>query len=719
GFYQQTRWYDENIGSALAWRLECPLAVFLGSKVATQDSDVAAVIAFLARAARDANWFAGQIDRVLAVSGVQQTLNGDPLDFEFLRSLKLDSMSLARDVALRVFGGSGGFVAARINDNEIGLRSAGATADHYFGVVNVGEAKKVHEALIQIPGVADADGDKLTGSLFASIDRRPSVKILIGAKRFIEGWSSWRVAAMGLINVGKSEGSQIVQMFGRGVRLLGKHGHLKRSSAQDREAPPVHLPLLERLLVFGIKADYMQRFLESLEREGARRQVIEVPVTIRPDFDFLQERLRTLQCASDFSAHAVIFQAARAPKITLPVINRIAISAGLEHAQSVDTTAALVHAVHAGCADIEAASLYAQQLRLANGWANYAIPASDLTAYFATKAFVQASPDYFHGAEAGTRRRSAVLAIAEKVLGRVYRDARSAYEFDHLAELDLNEDDANFPTSASGGERRLAYRLEIEAASQAATAGLSAMQSQFGAPLSEEDLAQIRAVLERAHGLVDVASAIGKLIEGGGFQSPADDLSAPLPRLHIPEHLYAPLLIHRPVRVTAGQLDFDFDGVPALGFRATPPLLNDGEARFVWDVREFWKAHHDYEEYRDCRVFLLRNLPHVGVGLFRSQMFYPDFLLWLKRGKSQVLAFIDPKGILLDNAEEKIHLLHQLQLRSFKVPLRGFVVSTTPLDAILAARPEESAQALRAKGVLMQSDPTYIRAILDTMKAAL
>jgi len=45
--------------------------------------------------------------------------------------------------------------------------------------------------------------------------------LLIGSKKFSEGWSSWRVSSMGLMNVGKSEGSQIIQLFGRGVRLKG------------------------------------------------------------------------------------------------------------------------------------------------------------------------------------------------------------------------------------------------------------------------------------------------------------------------------------------------------------------------------------------------------------------------------------------------------------------------------------------------------------------
>ena len=37
---------------------------------------------------------------------------------------------------------------------------------------------------------------------------------------FIAGWNSWRVSTMGLMHVGVGEGSEIIQMFGRGVRRL-------------------------------------------------------------------------------------------------------------------------------------------------------------------------------------------------------------------------------------------------------------------------------------------------------------------------------------------------------------------------------------------------------------------------------------------------------------------------------------------------------------------
>ncbi len=72
----------------------------------------------------------------------------------------------------------------------------------------------------------------LQNQLFQAIsETNSSINILIGSKKFIEGWNSWRVSSMGLMNMGKSEGAQIIQLFGRGVRLKGKNFSLKREEA--------------------------------------------------------------------------------------------------------------------------------------------------------------------------------------------------------------------------------------------------------------------------------------------------------------------------------------------------------------------------------------------------------------------------------------------------------------------------------------------------------
>ena len=114
------------------------------------------------------------------------------------------------------------------------------------------------------------EDDAISGSLFRDVDGADSqVNVLIGAKKFIEGWSSWRVSNMGLLNIGKSEGSQIIQLFGRGVRLKGLDFSLKRSSfVGSLEYHPERIDLLETLNFFAVEANYMVEFRKYLEREG-------------------------------------------------------------------------------------------------------------------------------------------------------------------------------------------------------------------------------------------------------------------------------------------------------------------------------------------------------------------------------------------------------------------------------------------------------------------
>src|SRR6185437_4531243 len=154
--------------------------------------------------------------------------------------------------------GASGEVALRVGENDP------------FGVINVGDDAKLVK-LCEEQGLSVSERE-FSGSLFLALNKPDStVNVLIGSKKFTEGWSSWRVSTMGLMNVGRGEGAQIIQLFGRGVRLKGYGISLKRSSKArlpegvDR---PKHIGSLETLGVFGIHADYMAQFREFLKEEG-------------------------------------------------------------------------------------------------------------------------------------------------------------------------------------------------------------------------------------------------------------------------------------------------------------------------------------------------------------------------------------------------------------------------------------------------------------------
>jgi len=119
----------------------------------------------------------------------------------------------------------------------------------------------------------EIEQDAISDSLFDSIKRENStINILIGSKKFIEGWDTWRVSCMGLLNIGKGECPQIIQLFGRGVRLKGKNLSLKRSGNPE-------ISTLETLNIYGISADYIGKFLNAIKKEEVFEK-IKVPVRV-------------------------------------------------------------------------------------------------------------------------------------------------------------------------------------------------------------------------------------------------------------------------------------------------------------------------------------------------------------------------------------------------------------------------------------------------------
>jgi hypothetical protein len=135
-------------------------------------------------------------------------------------------------------------------------------------------------------------------------------QLALGAKTMWslqKGWNSWRVSTMGLMNVGKTEGSEIIQLFGRGVRLKGYGFCLKRSQKIEEEQgirAPRFIRPLETLNIFGIRADYMRQFREYLEEESLpaqeEREQFVLPVVKFKNLEQLKLKIIRLKDDIDF-----------------------------------------------------------------------------------------------------------------------------------------------------------------------------------------------------------------------------------------------------------------------------------------------------------------------------------------------------------------------------------------------------------------------------------
>ena len=288
--YEQMVAFDSTSFMKQRFLIARPLGIFVGSSVnavrklnGRDVSDVVQILLFLQHFVENPEEFIGYIKRLLDPNDGIKNPRGYSL---FAGSFQLtkdglhigDEDAFARSTYYKVINKlfHSNVPGARLHldkqkggDKEIGLRIGNAP---YFGVINVGDSDSLMK-LCEVNGLLCESRDFGTSSLFININNDvSSINLLIGSKKFSEGWSSWRVSAMGLMNVGRSEGSEIIQLFGRGVRLKGFQFSLKRSSALDSSYNPGNLPRglrsLETLNIFGVRADYMDTFRKYLEDEG-------------------------------------------------------------------------------------------------------------------------------------------------------------------------------------------------------------------------------------------------------------------------------------------------------------------------------------------------------------------------------------------------------------------------------------------------------------------
>jgi hypothetical protein len=277
-FYQQLRLYREQEAAFRPFQIEKPLWIFVGGSVtatlATRDaSDIVEILQFFSRYVQDRREGIRRIEQVLSEGLVTSTgKNLFARRFAYLNTCGMSAEQIFDDTLATIFNApSGGQIYI---DNlkgatgEVALRLG--AENEAFGVINVGDDAKLVKLCAE-KGMETGERE-FSGSLFHEINLPHSpINLLIGSKKFTEGWSSWRVSTMGLMNVGKGEGAQIIQLFGRGVRLKGHAMSLKRSGRiklPEEVERPRHVALMETLGIFGIHADYMAQFRDFLEEEG-------------------------------------------------------------------------------------------------------------------------------------------------------------------------------------------------------------------------------------------------------------------------------------------------------------------------------------------------------------------------------------------------------------------------------------------------------------------
>ncbi|MCK5345891.1 MAG: restriction endonuclease subunit R, partial [Candidatus Heimdallarchaeota archaeon] len=315
-FYQQLLLYSDRKADFKAFLLERPLWIFVGGSVNAvrsenkkEVSDVVDILLFLSEFLKNKKESVGFINLLIkGKAGILDKKGNEVFGnvFTYLIKQGKTAEEIYSDILRVIFNTSttAGLHIENLKgvEGEIGLRIGDG---EYFGVINVSDDSKLcklcqkHKELIVDPDREFKD------SLFRNLNETDSkVNILIGSKKFTEGWNSWRVATMGLMNIGKTEGAQIIQLFGRGVRLKGLEFSLKRSNriefARETHEPirtPEYIEHLETLNIFGIRADYMRQFKDYLEDEGlpSDKEWIEFIMPVVNLKGFEKKKLKTIK----------------------------------------------------------------------------------------------------------------------------------------------------------------------------------------------------------------------------------------------------------------------------------------------------------------------------------------------------------------------------------------------------------------------------------------
>ena len=656
-FYEQHLTFSEQSDVLKSYNLDRPLWIFVGSSVnavrtagGRPHSDILTVVNFLHRFLSDGLWAMEVIGQLLeGKSGLLDEFERDIFTekYTYLRRLGVDAASVYQDMLVRVLHtpteGTLHISDIRGADGELGLRAS--RAEDFFGVISIGDTSKF-KSLVQSNNTAIViEEDAFSGSLFEQINEPETrIEMLIGSRKFIEGWSSWRVSNMGLLNIGRSEGSQIIQLFGRGVRLRGRDMLLKRSSALEGPHPD-NIRLLETLNIFAVRANYMSQFRGYLEREGVSTEgKLEILVQIHPNRELLSKGLVVprLEEGHDFRACTqVLLEPDSQVSVIVNMSARVQTMASGGGGDGIAKSGDEIRLPPESLDLVNWGAVYLSLLQhreqkqmdnlLVRSDALRKIMESEPAVYTLIADKSVATPQNL---EDLCRLQEVVTKILGKYADALYRRRRNQWESNNLVYRSLDEQDPNFMLNDSGYGGAGMHKLSV--------------------PRSEPRLIeQIDKIIADCEALYDSGPDI-------------------LPRIHFDRHLYRPLLVDTEDKI-----------------KMSPAGLNPGEARFVSDLKEYWLALQD-DLPAGVEVFLLRNQGRGGgIGFFDNYGFYPDFILWIKSDDWQRIVFVEPHGMIhapayVDDYKARLHehlpaMSRAISQRSGmgNVQLDSFIVSQT------------------------------------------
>ncbi len=675
-FYRQYRIWHEGRSDWTEFNVTQPLWVFLGKTVtggnrtkANQEihSDVVRILKFF-------GWFLAHGDSVVLMiarlvsgeSGLNDEAGLDYFSDQFTHLEKEGANNIYDDICQKLFHGQGRLRIRYLTqgEGELHLHTSDNTV---FGLVNVGDSAALYKLLLE-GNHTDMIVERESGfarRLFADVDHADShVNVVIGARRFLAGWNSWRVSTMGLMHVGVGEGPEIIQMFGRGVRLMGWKMSLKRHRESGAELPVNShlLAELETLRIFGLRSNYMQTFKDILEKEGigVERKTLQLPVT----WNFAKQTdLKVIRLKDDLKyEHSddrpVLgeLNGIKEPKVKIDYYSQLQIISSDNNIERIVREKKSVNILSYSSAVFNRLRIYDKLLarKRQMGWHNLSIQRDAVYALLDREDWYELylPPEKLEVNSYSDLQKLEDIAIelVSEYITEFWKAKRRRWELKHLEIRELNKSDPN-----NIGE----YSLSVDAREEALIEYVRMLISNL--PKSANVNASIESFTR------DTNKRFGELPK---------HLSSRLKLCQVISDLHA----YKPLLYTTGKGEVTVQPVP----------LDINEKEVVEKLTDFAYSNADCLQNR--KLYLIRNLSRGrGVSFFDDYAYYPDFIVWVVNNKCQHIIFLDPKGLVwFGSKESKKVELHKtikkiegrLNEKNPNLYLHAYVLSITHPDKI-------------------------------------
>ncbi len=700
-YFQQKLIYDEYRKDAHKLNFEDPLMLLvgstvLGSKKAQKQqeekimSDIRTFIHFLTTLKSKKHLIEDLLEKDILIDGdTGKNIVKEKLSY-LLNKYRNNYDELMKDMLDHVFYTSNfdsplKLVNIKDSEGEIGLKFG--DSPHYFGLIYIGKGNDTE--LLKDPELKPHIGEpeSMKKDLFKSLNestKEKPINILIGARKFVEGWDNYRISTILLMNFGKSKGASAIQLFGRGVRLRGYGGKMKRFDYAkvnvdfDKKDFHKYYSILETLNVYGINANYIERFRKEIESEVELRFVRKIEVKKNPEVMKLledeelfiveenREKINKFK-ETPLDINKFLNHVSPLHTIKINLYDKIStLTSNLEVKKDANIKEINKNKIiNDEFFEIVNWNKIIKEIRdflRVKGYYNVMIENVDIL-----KNILRFGPFEFIGDE----REFTVLGDPEHMtfnklmelrrkLERIYTYAlikffekSHNYERKNIKKLyDLKTLDFDkIPLLEKGY-----YEIEIN--------------TKFEEFVESNKLKEILEEIKRANIIVDLDELKANRNEQQSLYTQlGEDIG-----IEFKNHMYRPLLIQQDSKI----------------YSLSPPGLNKGEVDFVNKLKEYLQKLNNKNDFK---LVLLRN----DVGNFGFQRgeykFYPDFIMWLIENNKQKIVFLDPKGLGKNIDTEKLALYKEIkdiekkikeesEKLHYDIELYYFTLSTTHLNDI-------------------------------------